>query len=754
MERKWYIRKKTNKYHTSIFLSIILLTILTIIAFSLTLYLNFENIALSFEYTFIKDNQSQVLNSIDTMRASAKSLSLQMYFDSDIQHLLYSSNVSPIETVAGYNRMCSYRDTSPLIHSVYVYNNYAQSFYTTMNEPQNENKQTFFDKEIISIIDGNLYRNVPMIPRRIFDPNKAYDKDSLSDVYTIVFTGSSADDDKPKSLIIMNISEEWLMNSIKTLEANDGSSAFIINGKGELMTTAGESTMLHDMSQQKYIQKILSMKNASGYFTDTVDNRKSFITYIPLNMMDWTFVSVTPYSNILSKISRVKVTSVVIVSFALIVGFILSILVSRKLYKPIDTVLGKLNHLEAEKKNYLYAYKQDLLKSALCGKLDEDGETIRGKFRELDVRLDDNGRYALFLIKIDHFLDFRNNYNLKDRGLLKFGIMSMASDICSTSFRNETVEMEDNLVAVVADIGPAAHGEPDMLEELAAKIQKSVQESLSISLSITIGSAAGPLQELAPACSEAMEVSMYRMFHGYKSILNAGTARHTGSFSAYEYPKSKEKMLVDAIMLGKGGDMRDLYLDIISGTLNYPFNVFQTVTYRLAVAINSTIETVCECNHIPAFYNFDTFVNDLRNMETLGEVNNLFFDVFERIVEQLNRRNASKYDNLLKTVTEIINSKYMDPNLSLESIADKVDMSPLYLGRLFRKMALKSVAEYINETRIGKARELLVSTDDTMNDIMEKTGLVGCGYFYTLFKKLNGMTPNEYRQAHSKASAD
>lgn len=754
MKRKWRFLKKQNKYHTSIFLSIILLTIITIVVFSAILYLNFENIALSFVYTYIKDSQSQVLNSIDTMRDSAKSLSLQMYFDSDIQHLLYSADVTPMETIAGYNRMCSYRDTSPLIHSVYVYNNYSQSFYTTMNVPQNEDRDTFFDKDIINIIDNyDKYANIPMIPRRIFDPDKAYAKDSMSSVYTIVFTGSAATS-KPGSIIVMNISEDWLLNSIKSLEENENSSAIIVNSKGQLMTSTGEEPMLYDVSEEKYIQKILSMKNESGYFMDIVNNQKSFITYIPLKLMDWTYVSVTPYSNILSKISRLQATSVVIVSFALIISFILSIYVSRKLYKPIDTVLDKLNHLETDKKNYLYIYRQDFLKLALSGKLDDGEGTIRDKFKELDIKLDYDTRFVMFLIKIDHFTDFCNNYNLKDRGLMKFGIMNLASEICLAASRNETVEMEDNLVAVVVNLSSSNMQEQEgMLEELAGRIQKSARDALSISLSITISSVAGSFRDISPVYYESLEVSMYRMFYGYNSKLSPQKDKHTGSFTNYDYPKSKEKMLADAIMLGKANDMREFYLDIINDTLNYPYNVFQTVTFRLAVAINSIMETVCECNHIPAFYNFDVFVNDLRNMETIDEVNNLFFDVFGRIVEQLNKRNASKYDNLLKTVMEIIQNKYTDPNLSLESIADEVDMSPIYLGRLFKKMALKSVAEYINETRISKAKELLVSTDYTMNDIMEKTGLVGRGYFYTLFKKLNGMTPNEYRQMHSTSPA-
>ena len=74
-------------------------------------------------------------------------------------------------------------------------------------------------------------------------------------------------------------------------------------------------------------------------------------------------------------------------------------------------------------------------------------------------------------------------------------------------------------------------------------------------------------------------------------------------------------------------------------------------------------------------------------------------------------------------------------------------MSPAYLGRLFKKLTLKSIPEYINEIRLNKAKLLLQTTDLSINEISERTGFTNSTYVYKGFKKYYGVTPNYFRQS-------
>jgi YesN/AraC family two-component response regulator len=86
----------------------------------------------------------------------------------------------------------------------------------------------------------------------------------------------------------------------------------------------------------------------------------------------------------------------------------------------------------------------------------------------------------------------------------------------------------------------------------------------------------------------------------------------------------------------------------------------------------------------------------------------------------------------------------------LNSIAERISLSPAYLGKIFKTATAMAIADYINYVRLEKAKILLKETQDTIQDIMQATGFLSSGYFYTQFKKVNAMTPREYRQELGK----
>ena len=66
--------------------------------------------------------------------------------------------------------------------------------------------------------------------------------------------------------------------------------------------------------------------------------------------------------------------------------------------------------------------------------------------------------------------------------------------------------------------------------------------------------------------------------------------------------------------------------------------------------------------------------------------------------------------------------------------------------RLFKKTTGKSVLTYITELRMEKAKELLIKTDCSIENITEKIGYFSVAHFSQLFKKIEGITPGKYRK--------
>ncbi|MCM1218747.1 MAG: helix-turn-helix transcriptional regulator, partial [Lachnospiraceae bacterium] len=81
--------------------------------------------------------------------------------------------------------------------------------------------------------------------------------------------------------------------------------------------------------------------------------------------------------------------------------------------------------------------------------------------------------------------------------------------------------------------------------------------------------------------------------------------------------------------------------------------------------------------------------------------------------------------------------------------AGKVCLSPNYFGDLIKKETGKSAQEYIQLTVMSKAKELLTETDKTVSEIAYELGFNYPHHLSRVFKKVVGMTPNDYRMQAS-----
>ncbi|WP_421750880.1 helix-turn-helix domain-containing protein [Croceimicrobium sp.] len=93
---------------------------------------------------------------------------------------------------------------------------------------------------------------------------------------------------------------------------------------------------------------------------------------------------------------------------------------------------------------------------------------------------------------------------------------------------------------------------------------------------------------------------------------------------------------------------------------------------------------------------------------------------------------------------------FLEPDLTLAQLADQLAMSPRYLSGLINQYEQKNFMSFINEYRIQKAKTLLSENEDpgfTIAEAMFGSGFNSKSSFNTLFKKLVGQTPSEYRKS-------
>ena len=124
-------------------------------------------------------------------------------------------------------------------------------------------------------------------------------------------------------------------------------------------------------------------------------------------------------------------------------------------------------------------------------------------------------------------------------------------------------------------------------------------------------------------------------------------------------------------------------------------------------------------------------VNHLLGIAYAQDKRSVFEDL--KVINQINKAKIIMLENLQSGITP-------------ESIAIQVNMSYSWFRRIFRQYTGFSPANYIQELKIQKSKELLTNTMLTSQEIAFEVGFDNPDYFCTAFKKKTGSTPIKYRE--------
>ena len=104
-----------------------------------------------------------------------------------------------------------------------------------------------------------------------------------------------------------------------------------------------------------------------------------------------------------------------------------------------------------------------------------------------------------------------------------------------------------------------------------------------------------------------------------------------------------------------------------------------------------------------------------------------------------------KYDTVLKQAQEYIEEHYHQSDISLNTVAASVNLSPNHFSAIFSQELGETFIEYLTRVRMEKAKELLRTTSKKSTEIAYEVGYKDAHYFGSLFKKTQNCTPKEYR---------
>ncbi len=113
---------------------------------------------------------------------------------------------------------------------------------------------------------------------------------------------------------------------------------------------------------------------------------------------------------------------------------------------------------------------------------------------------------------------------------------------------------------------------------------------------------------------------------------------------------------------------------------------------------------------------------------------------------------SNKYGDMIDKAKEFMRERFAHDGLSLQDAADHVCVSSSHLSKVFSHETGQTFIEYLTQTRIRKAMELLQTTSEKTYEIAFQVGYNDSHYFSNLFKRITGMTPRDFRRQGSSGS--
>lgn len=387
-----------------------------------------------------------------------------------------------------------------------------------------------------------------------------------------------------------------------------------------------------------------------------------------------------------------------------VVDYIVKPVTYSKISDALNNVSGKINKsVPLFSRNY--SNKHKLVSALVSGKLMDIDEIVDG-FAKENIRIDPKTTpFALIKIQVENIEDFLEN--------------SWTYDI--SQFQNAfSYIAESNLPYIVETSSSYGNVTVLLIHENGA------QENFLKFINETITHIGNNYFELLNCTVEFEILSIYA---NIKDLVNSSASEN--------YIEIHIEELINAIFTGNISNAHNILDDKFS---RYGNNV-QSLRFFVRCLI-AKISNITDINSIYSGFS----INEISTYNC-KEIMSLARKIVDKasVYFLTKSKNTS---NLISIVKDYINKHYAE-NIMLSDLANLVYISESHFSRTFKQKTGESVVSYINKIRLTHARELLISSNLSIEDIYNSVGYKSRNLFFKNFKAVYGMTPNQYRMENS-----
>lgn len=295
----------------------------------------------------------------------------------------------------------------------------------------------------------------------------------------------------------------------------------------------------------------------------------------------------------------------------------------------------------------------------------------------------------------------------------------------------------------------------ERVKELSKDLEEIMKNYSTIAYFGGIGQPVARLRELEESFREAeralaarftMELNRIISVEDIRMAQNVDTLDDIEITSFGEIEKTRtmlEKFLNNGVE-----DEIDEFVDVYINEL--PEENLKSVLMRQYIIMDAYIVMMSFCEKIEGIEGemqaqSEELKNSMKTIQTLEEIKNYIRMLLKKIIGVRDTISGRRYSDIIEIAKDQIRKTYMSDEISLNTIAAEVGMSPSYFSSIFSKEMGKTFVEYLTEIRMDRAKELLMCSSMKTSEIGYEVGYKDPHYFSYIFKKTQNCTPKEFR---------
>lgn len=389
-----------------------------------------------------------------------------------------------------------------------------------------------------------------------------------------------------------------------------------------------------------------------------------------------------------------------------------------------------------------------LIKSILSGKIGYDEARSRMDLLEISC---DFKNYVFAIAEVGNYpvMDSEREDHFR-KSLIDF-IEKIISERCS----GVATYLEKPKFVFFIDLGNAnstlyIH---QLLYEIFRRIHTVAQKYMDVQLTIATSDPCNDFLKI-PDLFHKMKNTIENRFYEEEAIIwehNEAIKPET-QFSLSGKDIGRLKKILDEGDQEQGQNFLDTLFDKCD-TENVSVNFVQMMCVEL---ISAAIQFCMK-------HNMEELRKELNEIQLKKDYTNKKFMELKGIIKEIYDKLFTQYKTLsqesggnayVMKARQYINANYQK-EISLADTADYVGISSQYMSKLIKEETQKNFVELLSEKRIAVACDMLDTHNYKIKSIAKEVGFQNYNYFFTVFKKIKGITPVEYeKNIRSRKSAD